>query len=409
MDERRSDVPVREAQQAGALAGFHWLEGVVDAVEADDLEGLVRPLLEVLHDLSGFESTYLTRIDWDAEVQHVTHALNEGELDLAEGLRVAWDDTLCKRSLAEGRGWTSDVPERWGDSGAATGLGIVTYVSVPVTTTGGGQPFGTLCAASVGRRPADPRVERVLRLFARLIGDAISRQLAVEEAEEQAEAARRRLAERSHFLAQVEHAMKAPITVISGWSATLVRGWDRLAPDARREALERIATSCERLKVQVEELVEEAQSSLVAADLVLVRQPLRPLVAEVVRDLLGSTERPTTLDVPEGLEARLDARALRIVLEHLLENALKYTPEGSPVEVRGEAADGGVLLSVVDHGPGLPAEGDLFAPFVRGTVDQPGSGLGLHIVRSLVEALGGSVRTAAGADGGAVFTLRLRP
>lgn len=147
--------------------------------QAKSLEELTRPLLDMLGDATGLESTYLTTIDLDAGVQHVQYARNIGGMTIPEGLDVPWDDTLCKRALDEGRMYTGDVADCWGDSDAARALGIQTYVSAPVRAQDG-ELLGTLCAASASRRPLPPMAEPMLQLFSRLVGSWVERERLVE-------------------------------------------------------------------------------------------------------------------------------------------------------------------------------------------------------------------------------------
>jgi diguanylate cyclase len=93
-------------------------------------------------------------------------------MQIPEGLCVPWGDTLCKRALDEGKRYTSDVANVWGDSKAAKALGITTYVSTPVTLADGSL-YGTLCAASSEHRILTERSEQVLQLFAQLIAQQI--------------------------------------------------------------------------------------------------------------------------------------------------------------------------------------------------------------------------------------------
>ncbi len=140
----------------------------------DDLESLVRPLLELLQAVTGLESTYLTTIDLDGRFQHIQFAYNTHGLTIPEGLSVPWGDTLCKRALDEGRAYTDNVAECWGDSDAARQLGLVTYLSVPVRV-GDSELYGTLCGASASRVAVSAEAERLLGLFATLISRQIER------------------------------------------------------------------------------------------------------------------------------------------------------------------------------------------------------------------------------------------
>ncbi|MDX1633746.1 MAG: sensor domain-containing diguanylate cyclase [Marinobacter sp.] len=142
---------------------------------SDDLEGLVRPFLEILEAATGLESTYLTRVDEAAGVQKILFARNARELQIPEGLSVTWSDTLCKRALDEDCTYTDDVPGRWGDSDAAKKLGITTYLSAPVRI-GEGELFGTLCGASGSKVRVSPQSQRLLGMLARIIAHHLERE-----------------------------------------------------------------------------------------------------------------------------------------------------------------------------------------------------------------------------------------
>jgi diguanylate cyclase len=143
--------------------------------DAKDLEGLTRPLLEVLEAITGMESTYLTTIDERKGVQHILYSRNTKSMQIPEGLSVPWDDTLCKRALKEGRPYTDDVSACWGDSEAARALGIKTYLSQPVLNLDG-SIYGTLCAASGDQVRVSDASIKVLNMVARLIAYQVERE-----------------------------------------------------------------------------------------------------------------------------------------------------------------------------------------------------------------------------------------
>jgi diguanylate cyclase len=142
--------------------------------KAKSLEELTRPLLQLLEEVSGLESTYLTQIDLVKGVQHVQFARNSGRLAIPEGLQVDWEDTLCRRALDADLRYVDDVPKRWADSTAARQLGIVTYASVPVRTSDG-QIYGTLCAASAKGRPPSEQATAVFEMLSLLIAQFVER------------------------------------------------------------------------------------------------------------------------------------------------------------------------------------------------------------------------------------------
>ena len=149
---------------------------------SDRLDTLVRRLLEMLELVTGLESTYLTEIDLQANVQRVLFARNIRTLNIPEGLVVPWGDTLCKRALDEGRPYTNNVAECWGDSDAARALGLRTYASTPVRLSDGSL-FGTLCAASSQDQPMASRGPLTLMLFAELISNYIEREQLLDKLE----------------------------------------------------------------------------------------------------------------------------------------------------------------------------------------------------------------------------------
>lgn len=136
-------------------------------------ERLTRNLLAEIQRLTGLETTYLTRIDWDAALQHITHARNTGTLNIPEGLAVDWSDTVCRRALEQGVTYTHDVPATFPDSQAALELGLQTYLSVPLVDNSG-DVQGTLCAASSKRVQLGPEAISVMERFAQIISQGVA-------------------------------------------------------------------------------------------------------------------------------------------------------------------------------------------------------------------------------------------
>lgn len=192
------------------------LDRLADSVSnAEDLEALTRPLLELLELVTGLESTYLTQIDEERGVQHVQYARNSSALQIPEGLSVPLEDTLCKRALESEQLFTDDVAGCWGDSDAARQLGIKTYMSQPVRGVDGGL-YGTLCAASSQRVTTAGGTTKVLGLFARLIAHQVER-------EHLLHSLRRSNAELS------SHALTDPLTGVANRRALIAEVQRRLA------------------------------------------------------------------------------------------------------------------------------------------------------------------------------------
>ncbi len=152
------------------------LENLASAVaDSEDLESLVRPLLEILQSITGLESTYLTEIHSGEGVQKILFSHNEQGLQIPEGRSVEWDDSLCQRAIRDECFHANDVSERWCDSQAARALGIEAYLGHPVRL-GCGELYGTLCGASSAAVRVDEDARKLLALFSDLIARQVERE-----------------------------------------------------------------------------------------------------------------------------------------------------------------------------------------------------------------------------------------
>jgi signal transduction histidine kinase len=234
--------------------------------------------------------------------------------------------------------------------------------------------------------------------------------------------ARERLAEvdrlKSEFLAQVAHDLRTPVTGI-GWSArNLSDGIVGELNAEQREYVQSIAQSCEHLNRLVSNLLEISRMDRGKLELGLAA--ITPALAW--RQALGTVAplaqaKNVALELIErepGATARGHADKLVEVAVNLLDNAIKYTAPDSTVTVTiGAPTGGGLDASVRDQGPGLGGQApeDLFARFAQGapspSSSRQGFGLGLHIVVTYLELMGGTLTARDHPEGGAEFTCRL--
>jgi signal transduction histidine kinase len=211
------------------------------------------------------------------------------------------------------------------------------------------------------------------------------------------------------FLATASHELKTPLTVINGFAKTLTTR--SLSAEKQREALAAIRRRGEELARVVDRLL--LSSRIEAGRTEVTRRPidLIPLVYERAAELGEATGRTIEVDLPDDLPTVLgDPSAIVTVIDHLLDNAVKYSPGGEPVLVHALSKPAGtngvadVVLSITDVGVGMDAATveHCFDKFwqadASGTRRFGGTGIGLYIVRSLVEAMGGTV--SARSEGG---------
>lgn len=217
------------------------------------------------------------------------------------------------------------------------------------------------------------------------------------------------------FLATTTHEIKTPLTVVSGFATTLQRRWDDLSAEDRERALSAIVRRSEALVKLIDQLLLGFRVQAGQLDLDVRGFDLRPVLeAAVVAFDTITEDHDVALEVDEGLPLVIgDARAVDQVLAQLLENAVKYSPGGGPVTVRATAGNGAVTVWVIDRGVGLEPGDDtrVFSRYFRGaggsTKKAGGVGLGLYIVRQLVEAQGGTVRAMGNPEGGSTFEFTL--
>jgi len=262
-------------------------------------------------------------------------------------------------------------------------------------------------------RGADGRVVGALGLFTdvteRERADAERARLIEQEraARAEAEAA---VQARDEFLSIAAHELLTPLTALKGHTQTLLRAQARGPIDPARlvRVLGSLAESCDRLTVLTRDLLDV--SRLRTGQLALRRQALdlvrvvRETVAEYGGQLL--TGHVLRVDAPAApCSVLADRDRIEQVLANLLGNAAKYSPDGSPIDVRVSLVDDGALLEVRDAGIGLPpgTTETIFQPFGRAANatrrQVPGMGLGLYISRQIVEQHGGRMWAASPGEG----------
>ena len=213
----------------------------------------------------------------------------------------------------------------------------------------------------------------------------------------------------------MSHDLRTPLTAIAGAASGLLEESTPLDPATRRELCQTIAEEAHRLTRLVQNLLEMTRLEAGAVQVHTEWQPLEEVVGAALTRLEAQMlGRPLTIQLPADLPlVPLDSVLIEQVLLNLLDNALKYTPPGSPLALTAWATAEAVTVEVADRGPGLPPgeEQRIFEKFyrVQGSAQPSGTGLGLTICRGLVEAHGGQMWAANRPGGGTVvrFTLPL--
>ncbi|MFB6230991.1 MAG: PAS domain S-box protein [Salinibacter sp.] len=315
-----------------------------------------------------------------------------------------------------------------GDSVSARALRAGEAVVVPPGTldndldygdlqTVAGVPIGEYGVIAVGEAQGtgfdafDLRLLEVLGGYAALVLEHIDREAELQAAKEEAEAAAQL---KSAMLANMSHEIRTPLTSITGFAEILE---EQLEGRARVFA-EKVYQSGTRLQQTLESVLQ--LSRLEAGTYNLDREPVD--LSAVVEDTVAllrpqANEKDLSLQVSceSNLEGWWSEAALNRILENLLENAIKFTPEGGDVYVRARTEGDDTVLAVEDTGIGISDEAlpDIFQAFKQESEgmnrEYEGTGLGLSIVDRLVAALGGTVDVETEEESGTRFSVRLPP
>jgi two-component system phosphate regulon sensor histidine kinase PhoR len=223
---------------------------------------------------------------------------------------------------------------------------------------------------------------------------------------------------RRDFVANVSHELRTPLTAVRGYVEALLDGPSDV--DDTRRFLETIARHTHRMERLVRDLLRLARLDAGHEIVERVTCPVESLFSGVVAelsDLIDARRQQLVVDIaPDAAAIPGDPAKLHDALRNLVENATNYAPEETAIVLRSVRHGGRVILTVADHGPGIP-DADLPRVFerfyrvdkarARHTRDPGGTGLGLAIAKHLIEVHGGSVRAANRPEGGAVFTVEL--
>jgi len=219
---------------------------------------------------------------------------------------------------------------------------------------------------------------------------------------------------KSKFLSMASHEFRTPLATILSSSELLERYAERIDPEEKASLLHSIESGAKRMNELINDVLTLGRAESGVLRLNPARLDLRELCQRVVREFriaLGRAHMVRLNDRFDLPAVEMDERLLRHILENLLSNAAKYSPEGSEIIVTLARRAEEVLIDVQDQGIGIPEpdQARLFETFHRASnvENRPGTGLGLAIVRKAVDLHGGSISFASAPGQGTRFSVRL--
>ena len=328
---------------------------------------------------------------------------NVGPLQGSVLERILDGRLIVRRDLAE---------TEYAEDERLVALGLRSELVAPLML--GARPIGML---SISRAEPDAFSEdevELVSLLGRLVATAVQN-IRAYEAERSRVAELRRLSQlRADFVSLVSHELRSPMAAVIGAARTLQERWRMLSGEQRDSFLALIGDETARLAALVGDVLDTSRIEAGTFSYRFEDVDLARLVEDAVETASFAQEDVQVVTSVQGKlpAVRGDRARLRQVLGNLIDNAVKYSPEGGEVRVSAASANGTVRIAVSDDGPGIPRDQQprIFEKFGRVDVpgaSKPGTGLGLFIARSIAEAHGGRIELVSEAGRGATFTLVL--
>jgi two-component system sensor histidine kinase KdpD len=212
---------------------------------------------------------------------------------------------------------------------------------------------------------------------------------------------------RNTFLSSVSHDLRSPLAVVAGAASALLQKNASLDQSDRLELLRTIHEETDRLERIIRNVLNLTRLESGAMNINKEWQPLEEIIGVVMNRLSERLkERPLELKIPPDLPLiPFDTLLMEQVFFNLMDNAVRHTPTGTPVEIAVTSQKSAVMIEIADRGPGIPAheEEAIFNKFTRSTNTRMGAGIGLSICRAIIEAHGGRIWAENRSGGGAAF------
>jgi signal transduction histidine kinase len=339
--------------------------------------------------------------------------LSARQLRIGEGIAGSAGATVTAIAV----GGDEPPPSYPGDPDGVAALQLRSVLAVPIVSRG--EVRGVLASASTAGPLLGEGEARLATAIAERAGPALENAALWADLQEQVASEQRAQRIKDDFLSIVSHELRTPLTSIQGYSQLLEARLRAGGSRAKEMSQMRVILSqVGRMRRLVDDLLDVSRIDRRGGVSI---EPERLDFAEEVREAAARTEREhperrVTVEVAEALPIEADRDRIGQVLTNLLDNAVKYSPEGGPLTVRAVPYGNGVELTVSDTGIGIPPEqvDHVFERFFQAEGDSAGRnfgglGLGLYITRAIVEAHGGEIRAEPNreADRGTLIRVRL--
>jgi PAS domain S-box-containing protein len=277
------------------------------------------------------------------------------------------------------------------------------------------KPYGILGAHVAQQRQFTLEDANFLQSIANILAMAIDNRRFLETETKARQRAEEEKDRTLRSLAMVSHELRTPLTSIKGFASTLLADDVVWSAEQQRDFIQTISDEANKLNGFIEQLLDLSKMGAGVFKFSLSRQPVEDLIAVVMTSIQTlARQHNLVVDIPNTLpDIVVDIQRVGQVLTNLVENATKYAPPGTIINVSARAREKFVEFRVADEGPGIPVEyrEKVFQPFYRvgdkTTLKAKGAGLGLTICRRLIEGQGGRIWIDEGSVSGTVINFTL--
>jgi K+-sensing histidine kinase KdpD len=331
-------------------------------------------------------------------------------MEIGEGVRVPWPDSLCSRALTDGAALVPDVSASHSEVGVARELGIESYVGGPGPHRG----RRAVRHALRGQRHAAlarSRLLDMLELYAELLGERLSREGQRTAEDERRRARRAEQNERALFLREAEYRIREPLTVLQGWADALHSRPTVLDDEQRAAGLQEVVGERRAGQPPPRPAHGRGAGGDPAAVAGRAGAALRVYLPELIASAPQSRSHQLQLQPGRLPEVLADRVAMDKVLVDLLQAMAGWTPSGAPVVMSSQSVGSGVELTLSAPSASMPADVDVAALFAPLPAVAPGSARGAgttYVARTLLEGMGGTLAVRRRRGVGLAVVLWLR-
>jgi signal transduction histidine kinase len=291
----------------------------------------------------------------------------------------------------------------------AVSPGVVSYFGWPLIMHG--KPMGVVQIDSPERDAFSAADRRRILSFAPIVAAAVQNAVLFQQEREAVDQLRHAERLKKEFVNLISHELRTPLAAVLGFTETINQRAGGLTSDALRNLAQGALRAGKKLDALITQLLELSNVEAGLLELKIERAELEPIVNHVVR---GRSGHRFVVDVPRELPpVNIDVSRFEQIISTLLDNAQKFSKDGSEVIVTGRSADGEVLVTVADAGKGIPEDrlGQVFEPFFQLeeslTRVVGGLGIGLHLAQGIAFLMDARIAVQSEVGVGSRFTIHL--